>query len=131
MKRDSFTLSIITPLPKETVQKVCIDNLKAVGGSIINFTDGFDISQGTIGLQHDNLFILNTHIGIQKITPTSYSVTCTMMWKPSSTYWNYFALGILIYFVMWPWLAINFGKVKPKSIYEPLLWNAKAFLERN
>lgn len=129
MKTDSITISIHTSLPKEDIYKICLDSFRTVGGSTVVLKDSFEINQGSNGLSHDNLYVLNTSISVREVIPTTYEIICNMKWKTSPTFWNYFILGILIYFILWPWLIINFNKVKPRTIYEPVLINIKTQLE--
>ncbi len=99
--------------------------LQKVGGEITEEGEScFIILNGKGGLNHPDYINLTCGFEISTLANVGlnrYEIKCNVHKKPSGTFWTYFALGSVLYPILWPMLGIQYWNIDPETFYTGIL----------
>ena len=111
----------------EAVQGAVRQSFGLLGGSILPREDGFEVVQGTQGVQFAFTADFSGYVNIVHAEPGKYDIMCTVNWKPNTVFWICLVIGFFVFGILWI-IPLLFLFIDPTSAYQQALLRIQSLL---
>ena len=118
---------IRTEQPLEAVKAAVHRSFSLLGGSVLPRGDGFEIANGTQGVNFAFTAEFSAYVNIVHPEPNQYDLMCTVNWKPNALFWACLIIGIFVFGILWI-IPLLFLFIDPSSAYQQALFRVQSFL---
>jgi hypothetical protein len=119
--------SIESGKPLTDIKEATKKSLMLLGGTVVDFGDGFQVKGGDSGIQMAFVADFESMISIQDQGNNHWNIMATISWSPNTIFWVCLISG---FFLVIPWIInILYLFVDPTQAYQQRLFMVNSFLD--
>lgn len=99
-------------------------SLLFLGGTLVDYDTGFQIKQGTNGVNYAFAANFEAMINLRQPAPNKYEIWCTINWSPSTLFWICLVVGIFVFGILWI-VPLLYLFIDPTSAYQNVLFRVQ------
>lgn len=100
-------------------------SLLFLGGTLVDYDAGFQLKQGTNGVNFAFAANFEAMINVRQSAPNKYEIWCAINWSPNTLFWICLAVGIFVFGILWI-VPILYLFIDPTSAYQNALFRIQS-----
>ena len=100
-------------------------SLLFLGGTLVDYDTGFQLKQGTNGVNYAFAANFEAMISIRQPALNKYEIWCAINWSPNTLFWICLVVGVFVFGILWI-VPILYLFIDPTSAYQNALFRVQS-----
>jgi len=109
----------------EQVRDAAKKSLLFLGGTLLEQREGFQIKQGTNGVNFAFAANFDALINVRQSAPNKYEFFATINWSPNSVFWVCLIIGFFVFGILWI-IPLLYLFIDPSPAYQLALFRIQS-----
>ena len=110
------------------VQEATRKSLMLLGGTILEFGEGFQLKGGENGVNFAFTADIEATINVRETSPNKYDLFAAINWKPNGVFWACLIIGFFVFGILWI-IPLLYLFIDPSQPYQQMLYRIQSILD--